>query len=617
MLSALGLLAGASVRRDAMAVSDPPTARGGELVAQLPAAAPTPLGLGLTLRFRDGTSKTFGQASASDIGDYVGPFVHQKCFAERKGEWTVFFRPDADRSRDEVVVERGKLRLAPGESPSHLLEPYTATILKDGKRIAEVTVPHHWWFARWRWQSAPRKIVRTYKDLIALKAIMPLSTEYAFGNKPLTNDPVRSPTWSGPMSTGGLAVGMGAGGVRPELGPITEYNALYLLTADPAALRASLAQAEAVGSWPVWVRDDQTGALLDVYTHPNVDFLYTSSLKIPQPPMPKDGQGNYPPNWFFLDTAHLPDPAYVPWLLTDDPYFYEGLELTGTWALLYSSYHRDAQKLQGLVNPGETRAWAWGLRTVSRLAAFAPASPPSWLLPQSYWQRVVADNLTYTAQYVASPARVHTVFRTFTRTDDVLSWMDGYVMTSLAWIVWSGFFPPGWRTFTEWHAPAILSYCDGKSGWDRRWPAPYELYLTTMKAPKGTEFPSLCIPDASTDAGTPESWTDAWRTFPSWTIRPNNGWPHYAGQAPLNPATWTDPNRIYENAVDAPYGTYAQAPSGPEYLLIIRGAVAALAMAGIPEAAAAHNWLKAKMPAAVASYGPLSIGVWKWAYSVH
>jgi hypothetical protein len=50
------------------------------------AVAPAPSsGLALTLAFSDGTSLSFSQDQATDIGDYVGAFVHQKCLRQING----------------------------------------------------------------------------------------------------------------------------------------------------------------------------------------------------------------------------------------------------------------------------------------------------------------------------------------------------------------------------------------------------------------------------------------------------------------------------------------------------------------------------------------------------
>lgn len=75
----------------------------------------------------------FSQSAATDFGDYLGEFVQQRCLVQWQGPWTVFFRPDIDGNRDEVVVEYGGYDFS-GEPtvpicpPVHILEAYTATI---------------------------------------------------------------------------------------------------------------------------------------------------------------------------------------------------------------------------------------------------------------------------------------------------------------------------------------------------------------------------------------------------------------------------------------------------------------------------------------------------------
>src|SRR4051812_38996027 len=72
--------------------------------------------LTVSLKFTDGKSLTFSQSQAKDIGDYVGPFVRQKCFRQiasgnrdYRDAFLVDFRPDADGKRQEIVVEFGTL----------------------------------------------------------------------------------------------------------------------------------------------------------------------------------------------------------------------------------------------------------------------------------------------------------------------------------------------------------------------------------------------------------------------------------------------------------------------------------------------------------------------------
>jgi hypothetical protein len=412
------------------------------------------------------------------------------------------------------------------------------------------------------------------------------------------------------MDTGGLTTGMGTGGERPEIGPITESQAAYLLHGNAEALTTMMTQAEAVGSMPIWARDERTGALVDVYTMPDVAFR-AGAPTIPQPAYPYSPDGSYNDHMFRMDVAHIPSPAYVPWLLTDDPYFYESVEAIGSYGVLATDYHRASQKLPGLVDPGETRAWGWGVREPMRLATFAPSDPPSWLKPRAYWRRIVEDNLKFTRQYIDSPAKIHRVFRQFTRSDSCVPFMSAYVMSSLGWAVWSGFYPE-WSEFTRWFAGGLLAFVDGTSGWDRRWPAPFWLNLLTMREMgKGKDTPAtLAIRDESWDSQTPDSWSEAWKLFPQWLTTPAAG----ASSSPraLDPDRWADPDKVYENGADSPYGVVKGAPSGPTYSIYLRGSLAFAALAGVPNARTAHDWLHAKLPAVCASYG--ATGFHKWSF---
>jgi hypothetical protein len=613
VLSGLGILAAASAAghcltaRARLALGEP-RPRHDQLVAQAPSGAGPSAGLTLVLQFGDGSSRTFSQAAARAAGDYVGHFVHQQCFVARSDEWTIFFRPDADRSRDEIVVERGTMWLSASEKPVHILEPYTATILKDGKRIAQVTVPRHWWWTRWRWQSSARPVRRSLSDLISMKALCPLGKATLYGAGALRT----IIKWRGPMDTGGLEIGMGTAGERPEIGPITEYQAGYLLHGNAEALTTMMTQAEAVGSMPIWARDERTGALVDVYQMPGIAFR-AGTPTIREPSYPYNRDGGYNDYLFRMDVAHIPSPAYVPWLLTDDPYFYEGVEAIGSYGVLATSYHRAYQKLPGLVYPGETRAWAWGIREPMRLAAFAPSDPPSWLKPRTCWQSIVQDNLKFTRQYMSSPAKIHRVFRQFTRSDTCTPFMSAYVMSSLGWAVWSGFYPE-WSEFTRWFGEGLLAFVDGASGWDRRWPAPYWLNLLTMREMEsGRDLPAmLAILDESWDSTTPDSWGEAWRLFPKWLETRAAG--SFSTPRALDPRRWTDPDKVYENADDSPYGIVKGAPSGPGYSLYLRGALAFAELAGVPNAKAAHDWLHSKLPAVCASYG--ATGFRKWSFQI-
>ena len=97
--------------------------------------------------------------------------MRQKCYFAKNPafpDWRVYFRVDADATgkritvagtREEIIVEYG--RSSTGATRTPISSPYTATITKQGVRVATYTMPKHWWYARWRYQSSPRPVVRS------------------------------------------------------------------------------------------------------------------------------------------------------------------------------------------------------------------------------------------------------------------------------------------------------------------------------------------------------------------------------------------------------------------------------------------------------------------------
>ena len=516
--------------------------------------------LSLTLTFSDGSpSLSFSQSAATDIGSYLGPFVQQRSLRQRQGPWTVFFRPDANGSRQEVVVEYGTeytfaSGAAPvtlsGAAPAHITAPYTATISGGGLAgPVAITVPNHWWGARWRWQSAPRPCVRAYAELLAMKAVLPLSTT------PLWNtSPPAATAWAGPMSTGDVNIYLATTGDRDELGFITEQQACYLLTGNAAALESMLTDAEASGTMIYHIRDAATGAPFSVESYPNMALVNNAGppgFAIPTAPMSTAS------NYFSMveGVAHMPALGFAPWLLTDDPFFLEEAQFAANYDIVESNYFNINDGLPGLVNDLQTRAWAWGMRDLFRMAAFAPASPPAWLAPQSYWQQCVADNLTFAGRYLAATASpCTTVFNLIPDTGNYKSFMVDYLGVVIGWAGWSGLFPAWANAIRYASGPRIaMSDVSGASGWDYVTRCPTWSPLSTPISERAQQVPMQTTPSpprrirrqaghsyGRTTSSMPASVRRAgrraiWRPTRSWSTSPWRGQRSPPGSSPASP----------------------------------------------------------------------------------
>jgi len=553
-----------------------------------------PVSVRVDLLFADGTVLAFSQAMATDLGDYVGKFVRQHCFMHRKGAWTVFFRPDADGRRVELVVEYGIWPTPDGIIPSHIRQSFKARIWQGDHALAEITIPKQYWMTRWRWQSASRPIRRTLADLVAMRAHLPMSEQALVGK--VASFSSKSAIWTGPMESGGLMTGMPSAGDRQEIGPITNLQASYLMRDNKEAETGMLAQAEAVGSFPIWLRDTRTNNLLDVFVHPYQGFNSTAApSEYPKiyPDVPRLDTRKVEPDFFTMNLAHLPSPSFIPWLLTDDPYFLEGAQATAVYAAIESNYHQLNQKLPGLANVTAPRAWAWGLRDVLRMAAFAPENPPLWLQPRSFFRKMSDNNLTYAKRLMTSTIKVFSIFHLATENNAALCpWMEGYLISVLGWAGWSGFFPE-WNNAIAWLGEPLLRMTDDPAlgGWDRRWPAAYYVPVNRARSlVKDRTIPwtsvSLSTVSDPYSSETPDSWGELWSLFKDWMAQQRK--PIMIG---------TD-NEIYEQPAD----NRVSCPSGPHYHEVVTGAVAALALSGVPKAREHFDWLHAKMPGIYASY---------------
>ena len=121
-----------------------------------------------------GNTYRYDETAGTDLGDYVDPqkrFV-QGCVRVTHDQlpMTVFFRRDRGSNRAEAVFELGRLW---SKAPPANLDDYHVTIIRGDKTVFATDVPHHYWFSRWRWQSAPRPVIAKVKDLIASGKLPP------------------------------------------------------------------------------------------------------------------------------------------------------------------------------------------------------------------------------------------------------------------------------------------------------------------------------------------------------------------------------------------------------------------------------------------------------------
>ncbi len=509
-----------------------------------------------------GRTYEFREETGQDLGDYTPPsqtFI-QRCVRSEAANFplTVFFRPDRNSDRVEVVFELGRVF---SQAPANL-GAYTVVISRGAQVIARVDVPEHYWFARWRWQSSPRPVVADAKKLMdygllppydlpgkvdssaqALK-LMPLpsgdyvdldvvtqftSGNYANASKLLMKAAEYQSRTTGKGNAGvELAVGQNiysvmrlAGvqaympntGERSDIGPVTEPQAKFLQTWDQGAFELLMAQAEAAGTMPWHIRDEHQSGPFDFRQYPNATWYSSASAGSPQ-----IKTADSPVT---LDSAHQPALSYVPFLLTEDAYFLEELQFQATWnwGVLPAQYRPSG------VQP---RLLAWNLRTLAQCARSTQTVTPQWLLNSHYWKAQLDQTRQWFEQnYVFSDRperqRFHVVGTIENSRGEpqapegtwVDPWQDEFLATILGWVIYMGF--SEWKPAFQWAIRSTIDRASGTRGWVRAYATPYRIILRASKT-----------------APIAQSWAEAWELTKS-----------VAGKTVTDPNTWAEDDMTY------------------------------------------------------------------------
>jgi hypothetical protein len=358
-----------------------------------PEPEPEPEGEGLAVVIRAASGETvYEEAGAENMGDYVDPegaFV-QRCFrAPRQDDalpgLTVWFRPDADGSRQEVVVELG-VPLVASLTPANL-GAYEAEIWDGDELVATVSVPSHPWYARWRWQSAPRP-VRVSRETLIASGKVPHYDGTVLGQ--FIAD--LAPQTYSVMGFSGMVTGMGWTGDRPDIGILTGWAAQWLCKGNNT--ETVIAQGEASGTISMHLRDHVTAAPLDLIR----DYPTLTSY-------PKGGDPIVPmiKGIVTYDSGHSPACSYLPWLLTGDVYYLEALQFQANIEII-------GEPASGRYT-WAGRYGAWPLRNKLYAAVASPDDPPRWLLARSVFHQHMEGVRAEALKDMASDDPILAVFR--------------------------------------------------------------------------------------------------------------------------------------------------------------------------------------------------------------
>jgi hypothetical protein len=310
----------------------------------------------------------------------------------------------SNSARVDVTVENG---WAFQSSPQNIM--YDAQMLVGGQSVYSQAGLNHYHHARWRkifwWGNASVLNVRhDTKYLIASKALPNYDQSLVIKDATIASWQTRwNASQKAPMQPGVAQPYMPTTGGRADIGLMPAWNALYLLSMDQRMKDVALGMSEVAGAWSTHYRDKNTGRPVTLAEYPYMSAITNydttnpvtkKSEAFPACPAAVCTSAVRP------DTAHQPDFAYVPYLVTGDYYHLEELQFWANYSSFSSNpLYREAGK--GLVKSLQVRGQAWTLRTLTEAAYITPDND----VQKANLVSMVNNNIEwYTETYPNNPA---------------------------------------------------------------------------------------------------------------------------------------------------------------------------------------------------------------------
>ena len=392
--------------------------------------------------------------------------------------FAVRWHAEQRRAKVDVILENN---WAYEPAPQNFV--YDVAVTVGGQPVYARQQLQHFIRARWRktfwWGEAPQLHLRHDTAYLLRTGALPnydgsLKPSEA-GLQALALSWARARTE--PMDPGLVLPAMPTTGGRPDIGPLPQWSAQYLLSMDPRAKAATLGVGDLAGSWPIHFRDKATGRPVSLADYPYMTLLGrpgdTVNPKTRRseafPACASPGACSTAPHNYQPDSAHQPSLSYLPYVVTGDHYHLEELQFWANWNMLQANpYYRNFEK--GTLQWDQVRGIAWSLRTLGQAAYITPDADPM----KAYFNERVQHNLAwFDATYaVGRPNALGVIdgsgkypgpvagYRTPSGAntgiapwmDDFFTWSVGYLATGLGYEAarplaqWKAAFPVGRMT---------------------------------------------------------------------------------------------------------------------------------------------------------------------------
>ncbi len=346
---------------------------------------------------------------------------------------------------------------------------YDATITENGKTVYSQPNIQQYSLSSWH-QTVYSNADPTYSDFVVhdvnylqkTGAIASFDTSLGVTSAQLSSDAAKlAASNTGPMGPANVTQGMEMAGGRPDIGPTTQWSADYLASQSPVAYQVMIGEANASGSVP-WNITDNNGQLLTITSNPNLwlDGRATSSQSLATNYSTTESASGWA-----LDTAHMPDLSYIPYLMTGNPYYLSQLQDQANYdvASLDPGYRSGSE---GLVS-GTVRQIAWTLRDLTEAAFATPNADPL----KGYFTNLANNNINHLVQqYItsgngASEGQLQGyIFNSYDSTTNA-TWQQDFLAMAMAHASQLGFTNAG--TFAAWENNFIAGlFLNGSNGYN-------------------------------------------------------------------------------------------------------------------------------------------------------
>jgi hypothetical protein len=270
-------------------------------------------------------------------------------------------------------------------------QSYSINVLQDGKSAFTKTALNHYHHARWHkifWRNEPTvQLTYDIAYFIKSRAVWNYDRTIRIAESILSDFQRRlTSADNGPMGQGLLTLYMPTTGARPDIGPLPQWSAIFLLSQDPRAKSVVLATGDVSGSTPTHYRDESTDQPVRIDGHPTgVIPMYGHLEGNEILPHPKNGDTPWT-----IDSAHQPSLAYLPYLISGDKYYLDEVMFWANFNMLIVPPGA-RQQSKGLLFYNQIRAIAWSLRSLGEAARILADRHPM----KSYFVARLNDNLRW------------------------------------------------------------------------------------------------------------------------------------------------------------------------------------------------------------------------------